>query len=170
MTIDEAGFADDAGRYRLDSRIATGGMGEVWRATDTTLGREVAVKLLKAEFSDDAVFRSRFETEARHAAALHHPGVAAVYDVGERAAEHRGREADVLGAGDREVEGRHDLAQLTDRAVVDQLDEAEVLDEGDLSVFVPVHRRLEEALPSLEIVGGCCGTDARHVAALWGVG
>ena len=79
-----ADTADSAGRYRLDSRIATGGMGEVWRATDTVLGREVAVKLLKTEYADDPVFRSRFETEAKHAAALHHPGVAAVYDVGER--------------------------------------------------------------------------------------
>jgi len=79
----EARFADDAHRYRLDSRIATGGMGEVWRGTDTTLGRQVAVKLLKIEYADDASFRSRFETEARHAASLHHPGVAAVYDFGE---------------------------------------------------------------------------------------
>jgi serine/threonine-protein kinase len=76
-------FADDDGRYRLDSRIATGGMGEVWRATDTTLDRPVAVKLLKHEYADDATFRSRFETEARHAASLQHPGIAAVYDVGE---------------------------------------------------------------------------------------
>jgi eukaryotic-like serine/threonine-protein kinase len=77
------GFADEARRYRLDSRIATGGMGEVWRATDTVLGRTVAVKLLKTEYADNASFRSRFETEARHAASLHHPGVAAVYDCGE---------------------------------------------------------------------------------------
>jgi serine/threonine-protein kinase len=77
------GFADEARRYRLDSRIATGGMGEVWRATDTVLGRSVAVKLLKTEYADNASFRSRFETEARHAASLHHPGVAAVYDFGE---------------------------------------------------------------------------------------
>lgn len=76
-------FADDARRFRLDGRIATGGMGEVWRGTDTVLGRKVAVKLLKAEYADDPVFRSRFETEARHAAALHHPGIAGVYDVGE---------------------------------------------------------------------------------------
>ncbi|MBC9732358.1 serine/threonine-protein kinase [Nocardioides marmotae] len=81
----EPRYADDARRYRLESRIATGGMGEVWRATDTTLGREVAVKLLKHEYADDATFRSRFETEARHAASLHHPGVAAVYDFGEAA-------------------------------------------------------------------------------------
>ena len=50
-------FVDDASRYRLDSRIATGGMGEVWRATDTALGREVAVKVLKAEYADDPTFR-----------------------------------------------------------------------------------------------------------------
>ncbi|MGZ5405774.1 MAG: serine/threonine-protein kinase, partial [Nocardioides sp.] len=76
-------FVDDAHRYRIDSRIATGGMGEVWRATDTTLGRTVAVKLLKHEYADDETFRSRFASEAQHAAALHHPGVAAVYDFGE---------------------------------------------------------------------------------------
>jgi S-methylmethionine-dependent homocysteine/selenocysteine methylase len=50
-----------------------------------------------------------------------------------------------------------------------ELDEAEALDEGDLDVLVPAHRTLEQHLPALEIVGGCCGTDARHVAALWGV-
>ena len=77
-------FADDAGRYLLESRIATGGMGEVWRARDTALGRDVAIKLLKPEFAGDPVFRTRFEGEARHAAALHHPGIAAVYDVGEQ--------------------------------------------------------------------------------------
>jgi serine/threonine protein kinase len=80
------GYADEARRYRLESRIATGGMGEVWRATDTILGRSVAVKLLKSEYADNALFRARFETEARHAASLHHPGVAAVYDFGEASA------------------------------------------------------------------------------------
>ncbi len=82
-TIGPERYADDRRRYRLDARIATGGMGEVWRATDTTLGRPVAVKVLKSEYADDATFRSRFATEAQHAAALDHPGVAAVYDVGE---------------------------------------------------------------------------------------
>ncbi|WP_244930708.1 serine/threonine-protein kinase [Nocardioides sp. W7] len=76
-------YADDARRYLLRSRIATGGMGEVWRASDTTLGREVAVKLLKTEYADDPAFRARFETEAQHAAALHHPNIASVYDFGE---------------------------------------------------------------------------------------
>jgi serine/threonine-protein kinase len=76
-------YVDDARRYTLDSRIATGGMGEVWRGTDTLLGRQVAVKLLKTEYADHPTFRSRFETEARHAASLQHPGIAAVYDFGE---------------------------------------------------------------------------------------
>ena len=80
---DSGEFADDARRYLLESRIATGGMGEVWRARDTTLDRVVAVKVLKREYADDPSFRSRFETEARHAASLHHPGIAAVYDFGE---------------------------------------------------------------------------------------
>ncbi|HEU4514631.1 MAG TPA: protein kinase [Nocardioidaceae bacterium] len=73
----------DGGRYQLTSRFATGGMGEVWRAEDTVLDREVAVKVLKQEYADDPTFRARFEAEARNAAALHHPNVASVFDVGE---------------------------------------------------------------------------------------
>jgi tRNA A-37 threonylcarbamoyl transferase component Bud32 len=83
VTEESRRFVDSGHRYALESRIATGGMGEVWRADDTVLGRQVAVKLLKAEYADQTTFRSRFETEARHAASLHHPGVAAVYDFGE---------------------------------------------------------------------------------------
>ena len=82
----EETHADDGGRYRLDERIATGGMGEVWRATDTALDRQVAVKLLKQEYADDPTFRARFESEARHAAALHHSGIAQIYDFGAQAA------------------------------------------------------------------------------------
>ena len=77
----------ESSRYQFQSRIATGGMGEVWRATDQVLGREVAVKVLKPEYSDDPTFRSRFETEARNAAALHHPNVASVFDFGELPAD-----------------------------------------------------------------------------------
>ncbi|PKH38252.1 serine/threonine protein kinase [Nocardioides alpinus] len=76
------GHVDEARRYVLESRIATGGMGEVWSARDTVLNRPVAVKVLKAEYADDALFRQRFETEARHAASLHHPGIASVFDYG----------------------------------------------------------------------------------------
>ncbi|MGI8524317.1 MAG: serine/threonine-protein kinase [Nocardioides sp.] len=84
MSLDsgELSSADDAGRYRLDERIATGGMGEVWRGTDTVLARPVAVKMLKHEYADDPLFRARFESEARHAGGLHHAGVAQVFDFG----------------------------------------------------------------------------------------
>ena len=70
-------------RYRLTERIAVGGMGEVWRATDDVLGRDVAVKVLKEEYSGDPGFRQRFRAEARHSAALTHPNIAGVYDYGE---------------------------------------------------------------------------------------
>ncbi|MQA14825.1 MAG: protein kinase [Pseudonocardiaceae bacterium] len=72
-----------ADRYRLDRRIAVGGMGEVWEATDTRLDRQVAVKVLREELSGDAEFASRFRAEARTTASLNHPGVAAVHDYGE---------------------------------------------------------------------------------------
>jgi hypothetical protein len=73
-----------AGRYRLDSRIAVGGMGEVWRGEDIVLGRAIAVKCLKPEYVHDPEFRERFRAEARHAAGLSHPGIASVYDYGEQ--------------------------------------------------------------------------------------
>ena len=77
-------------RYQPETLVATGGMGEVWRATDTVLHRPVALKLLKPEFAEDATFRERFVAEARHAASLQHPGVAAVFDFGELPAEAAG--------------------------------------------------------------------------------
>ncbi|WP_137722861.1 serine/threonine-protein kinase [Prescottella subtropica] len=71
------------GRYRLQRLIATGGMGQVWEATDGRLDRRVAVKVLKAEFSSDPEFLERFRVEARTTAQLNHPGIAGVYDYGE---------------------------------------------------------------------------------------
>jgi eukaryotic-like serine/threonine-protein kinase len=71
-------------RYRLDRRLATGGMGEVWKATDELLGRPVAVKLLRQEYVSDDSFRDRFRAEARFAASLQHSGIAQVYDYGEQ--------------------------------------------------------------------------------------
>ncbi|HEX9356581.1 MAG TPA: serine/threonine protein kinase [Streptosporangiaceae bacterium] len=72
-----------AGRYRLDSRIAAGGAGEVWRAVDVVLDRPVAVKLLREEYAQHAETLARFRAEARHAGSLSHPGIAQVYDYGE---------------------------------------------------------------------------------------
>jgi eukaryotic-like serine/threonine-protein kinase len=72
-----------ADRYRLESRIAGGGMGEVWRAVDQVLGRPVAVKLLRGEYAGHAETLTRFAAEARHAASVSHPGIAHTYDYGE---------------------------------------------------------------------------------------
>ncbi|MGV1034083.1 MAG: serine/threonine protein kinase [Microbacteriaceae bacterium] len=71
------------GRYELQSRIAIGGMGEVWQATDLIIGRQVAIKILKDEYLGDPGFLERFRAEARHAALVNHEGIANVYDYGE---------------------------------------------------------------------------------------
>lgn len=71
------------GRYRLLAKIGSGGMGEVYRALDTALGREVAVKVLPPETVATPEHRRRFETEARSAATVSHPSLVAVFDVGE---------------------------------------------------------------------------------------
>jgi eukaryotic-like serine/threonine-protein kinase len=72
-----------AGRYEITEPIATGGMGEVWRARDRVLDRVVAAKVLRSEFTGDPSFVARFRNEARHTAALAHPNIASVYDYGE---------------------------------------------------------------------------------------
>ncbi|HEU4396254.1 MAG TPA: protein kinase [Actinomycetota bacterium] len=74
-----------AGRYRLCRRLAAGGMGQVWQAVDQRLDRPVAVKLLHDEYARDRWFVGRFRTEAHHAAAVSHPGIASVYDYGQAA-------------------------------------------------------------------------------------
>lgn len=70
-------------RYELSSRIAIGGMGEVWEATDHVIGRTVAIKILKDEYMGDPGFLERFRAEARHAALVNHEGIASVFDYGE---------------------------------------------------------------------------------------
>lgn len=71
------------GRYELQSRIAIGGMGEVWQSTDLVIGRTVAIKILKDEYLGDPGFLERFRAEARHAALVNHEGIANVFDYGE---------------------------------------------------------------------------------------
>ena len=71
------------GRFQLTDRIAIGGMGEVWKARDLVLGRIVAIKILKEEYTGDPGFLNRFRAEARHTALLNHPGIANVFDYGE---------------------------------------------------------------------------------------
>jgi serine/threonine-protein kinase len=74
-----------AGRYRLDSRIGAGGMGEVWRAFDEVLSRVVAVKAMLPAVADDPDFATRFLLEAQSMASVNHPAVAAIHDYGRSA-------------------------------------------------------------------------------------
>src|SRR5215510_10536069 len=69
--------------YRIVSKIGAGGMGEVWLAEDTRLGRKVALKLLPAEFTEDSDRVRRFTQEAKAASALNHPNIISVFDIGE---------------------------------------------------------------------------------------
>ena len=71
------------GRYELGTLLATGGQGQVWRARDTVLSRQVAVKVLRSEFTGDPTFLARFRAEAQHAALVAHPHIAALFDYGE---------------------------------------------------------------------------------------
>lgn len=70
-------------RYELDTLLATGGQGQVWRARDTVLSRWVAVKVLRSEFTGDPTFLARFRAEAQHAALVASRHIAALYDYGE---------------------------------------------------------------------------------------
>src|SRR5687768_17577335 len=71
------------GPYEILGPLGAGGMGDVYRVRDTRLGRTVAIKLLNAKLSGDAISRERFEREARSIAALTHPHICTVHDVGD---------------------------------------------------------------------------------------
>ena len=71
--------------YRITAKLGEGGMGEVWRATDTKLKRDVAIKILPEAFAQDADRMARFAREAQMLASLNHPNIAAIYGVEERA-------------------------------------------------------------------------------------
>ena len=71
-----------AARYEITEKIGTGGMSDVYKATDVVLGRQVAVKVLKEEFANDENFVSKFRSEASNAAKLEHPNIVNIYDVG----------------------------------------------------------------------------------------
>ena len=73
---------DRVGPYEVQALIGAGGMGEVYRARDSRLARDVAIKVLPASLVADPDRLRRFEQEARAAAALNHPNILAVYDIG----------------------------------------------------------------------------------------
>src|ERR1700693_2590510 len=70
------------GPYQITAPLGAGGMGEVYRARDTRLGRDVAVKILPAEFSADPIRKQRFEREAKTISSLNHPHICVLHDVG----------------------------------------------------------------------------------------
>lgn len=72
-----------SGRYRIDELVGRGGMATVYRGHDITLGRTVAIKILKAELAADSAFRTRFRLEAQAASRMSHPAIVRVYDAGE---------------------------------------------------------------------------------------
>src|SRR4051812_1752531 len=73
------------GPYEITSELGVGGMGEVYRATDTKLGRDVAIKVIPEAFAQDADRMARFTREAQVLASLNHPNIAALYGVEDRA-------------------------------------------------------------------------------------
>ncbi len=126
--------------YRIVAPLGAGGMGEVWRATDTRLGREVALKLLPAEVADDPDRLARFEREAKVLASLNHPNIATLYGLESGAWEEGGH------AGRGGVPRLDSLAREGDRPVtflVIELVEGEDLSARIARGKVPV----EEAIP-----------------------
>src|SRR6476660_7764138 len=104
------------GHYTIIAKIGAGGMGEVYRARDTRLDREVAIKLLPVELSTDSDRLRRFEQEARATSALNHPNILTVYDIG----THEGSPyivAELLEG--EELRDRLDVGQIPMRKAID---------------------------------------------------
>jgi eukaryotic-like serine/threonine-protein kinase len=114
--------------YRIDSRIGTGGMGEVYLASDTKLGRKVALKILQIDKMRSQESIGRFEQEARAASALNHPNIAHIYEIGEFAGLHFIAMEYVEGISLEEKIGGHPLTIAETvrigREIADALDEA----------------------------------------------
>lgn len=107
-------------RYELRTLLATGGMGQVWRAWDTLLDRPVAVKVLRSEFTGDPTFVARFRAEARHTAALAHRNIAALHDYGEVTDDATGEQLAYLVMELVEGEALSDLLAREPRLPVDR--------------------------------------------------
>jgi eukaryotic-like serine/threonine-protein kinase len=136
------------GRYRLLRRIATGGMGTVWEATDLRLHRRVAVKLLSEALGADPTFVERFRREARAAAGLSHPNVARVFDYGDGSGpEGDGSGPAGEGSGPAGSEGPFIVMELIPgRTLAESLDRQGALDPSEAArIAADVARALQAA-------------------------
>ena len=113
------------GPYEIVAKLGEGGMGEVWRATDTRLDREVAIKVLPEALADDPERLARFEREAQVLASLNHPNIATIY-------------------GLEDIDGQHVLVM----ELVEGEDLAERLARGPIPLdeALPIARQIAEAL------------------------
>ena len=123
-----------SGRYRLIAPLGEGGMATIWRALDEQLDREVAVKILRPQFSADAGFAARFKLEARSAAGLSHPNIVGVYDYGTDGAD--GEQYIVMEL----VDGRDLAAILKERGSLSR-DDAVRVAIGVASALEVAHRK-----------------------------
>src|SRR5439155_21285132 len=107
------------GHYKISERIGTGGMGEVYLATDITAGRQVALKILPTRFASDAERLKRFQQEARAIVALNHPNILTVYEIGEDHSIHYIASELIEGETLRErlMHGRMQLSEAVDVAI-----------------------------------------------------
>jgi serine/threonine-protein kinase len=121
------------GRYRLIAPLGEGGMATIWRAVDEQLDREVAVKLLREQFGNDAGFAARFRQEARAAGSLSHPNIVPVYDYG---TDEDGVQCIVM----QLVEGENLATLLRDRGHL-ETDDAVRVALGVASALEAAHRR-----------------------------
>jgi homocysteine S-methyltransferase len=172
-----ASSADEAAEYHAAqvASFATAGADEVEALTMTDTHEALGVAQAAGAVGIPAVLSFTVETDGRLPDGTTLGDAVTAVDAGASPAyfmvncahpQHVLRSLDQPGPWVERIRGVRSNASTLSHA---ELDEAETLDEGDLEVLVPAHRALEERLPALEVVGGCCGTDARHVAALWGV-
>src|SRR5207247_4709247 len=107
------------GHYKLSERIGTGGMGEVYLATDITAGREAALKRLPTRFTGDAERLKRFQQEARAVVGLNHPNILTVYEIGEDHSAHYIASELIEGETLRQrlMRGRMELSKAVDIAI-----------------------------------------------------
>jgi serine/threonine-protein kinase len=128
------------GRYEVGDLIGRGGMAEVHLGTDTRLGRQVAIKMLRSDLARDASFLTRFRREAQSSAGLNHPSIVAVYDSGEdHGVDHRGQPYDVPFIVMEYVEGKTLREVLQARGHLEP-DEACRITEGILDALAYSHR------------------------------